>query len=45
MKEDTITNKERSSGLYNLALDRIKELGSHNKNEIIRFAAIMEKRK
>jgi hypothetical protein len=43
MKKDTVTNKERTSGLYTLALDRIKELGSLNKNEIIRFPKIFSK--
>ncbi|MBT6995421.1 hypothetical protein HN865_02040 [Candidatus Woesearchaeota archaeon] len=42
MKEDIITNKERSSGLYNLALDRIKECGS-SINEIIPFPKIFSK--
>jgi hypothetical protein len=36
------TNKDRTSGLYNLALDRIKECGT-NKNEIISFPKVFEK--
>ena len=43
MAKATITNKDRASGLYNLALNRIEELGSLNQNEIIRFPKVHEK--
>jgi hypothetical protein len=43
MEKATITNKDRTSGLYNLALNRIEELGSLNQNEIIPFPKIHEK--
>ena len=43
MRKVTTTNKGRTSGLYNLALKRIEELGSLNKGEIIRFPKIHEK--